>query len=457
MEKQFQEQGGAATMDPSAVLRWLTSRLMRHVNSPGRLQRTRKRAERGRIKAGGRHSVEYFHKVEDGYSHLAAQVLKKLAERYDVEFVCHLVSGPSGNNSPEPDLLLQLSRYDARKVASAYELVFPSHPESPDPVLVSLAESVLAKQGNTEFLEHVEAIGTALWSGDKAALFQYAEQWGHADTHLVQERIARGNERLRALKHYSSAMFYYGGEWYWGVDRLYHLERRFRDLGLDQNAAAPPLVPRPTEVGKQKDNGSLTLEFFPSLRSPYTAISFDRTVQLAQDTGVSLVVRPVLPMVMRGVPATRQKGMYIFFDTAREAAAADVPFGNFYDPIGDPVRKGYALYYWACEQGRGIEFFSAFLRCAFALGINLNRRKGLQQAVEMAGLDWSAAQHHVDDRSWEAALEVNRRAMYEAGLWGVPSFRLMDEEGKECLAIWGQDRLWLVAREIQRQLSARLN
>jgi 2-hydroxychromene-2-carboxylate isomerase len=103
------------------------------------------------------------------------------------------------------------------------------------------------------------------------------------------------------------------------------------------------------------------------------------------------------------------------------------------------------------------EFFSAFLRCAFALGINLNRRKGLQQAVEMAGLDWSAAQHHVDDRSWEAALEVNRRAMYEAGLWGVPSFRLMDEEGKECLAIWGQDRLWLVAREIQRQLSARLN
>ena len=454
MDKQFEEQGGAATMDPGVVLRWLTSRVMSHASRPERLERARRAAERARTKAGDRHRVEYFHQVEDGYSHLAAQILKRLADRYDVDLVCHLVSGPSGNNSPEPDLLLQLSRYDAEKVASAYGLSFPSHPEAPDPVLVSLAEGVLASQSNAEFVEHAEAIGSALWSGDKAALLQCAKQCGQADIHAVRQGIASGNERLRALKHYSSAMFYYGGEWYWGVDRLYHLEDRFRELGVDRDAGSPPLVPRPVEAGQLKDNGSLTLEFFPSMRSPYTAISFDRTVQLAKETGVNLVVRPVLPMVMRGVPATRQKGMYIFSDTAREAAAAGVPFGNFYDPIGDPVRKGYALYKWACEQGSGNEFFSAFLRCAFALGVNLNRPKGLQQAVEMAGLNWSAAQHHTDDESWEGLLEANRGMMYEAGLWGVPSFRLTDKTGKECLAVWGQDRLWLVAREIQRQLSS---
>ena len=454
MEKQFKEQGGAATMDPGVILRWLTSRVMSHVTRPARLERARRKAERSRAKAGDRHRVEYFHQAEDGYSHLAAQVLNRLADRYDIDLVCHLVSGPSGNNSPEPDLLLQLSRYDAQKVASEYGLTFPSHPEAPDPALISLAESVLAAQTSAEFAEHAEAVGAALWSGDKAALLQYAKQWGQADTRSVAQCIESGNERLRALKHYSSAMFYYGGEWYWGVDRLYHLERRFRELGVDRNAGLPPLAPRPVETGTLKDNGSLTLEFFPSMRSPYTAISFDRTVKLARETGVNLVVRPVLPMVMRGVPATRQKGMYIFSDTAREAAAAGVPFGNFYDPIGDPVRKGYALYQWACEQGRGNEFFSAFLRCAFALGVNLNRPKGLQQAVEMAGLNWSAAQTHTDDESWEVLLEANRGAMYEAGLWGVPSFRLTDKKGKECLAIWGQDRLWLVAREIQRQLSS---
>ncbi len=45
--------------------------------------------------------------------------------------------------------------------------------------------------------------------------------------------------------------------------------------------------------------------------------------------------------------------------------------------------------------------------------------------------------------------------MYQAGLWGVPSFRLLDEQGEQLLALGGQDRLWLFSREIQRQLALR--
>ena len=73
-------------------------------------------------------------------------------------------------------------------------------------------------------------------------------------------------------------------------------------------------------------------------------------------------------MVMRGVPATREKGMYIFTDAAREARAAGTPYGNFYDPIGDPARRCYALYPWAASQGKGVELCSSFLRHAFVLG-----------------------------------------------------------------------------------------
>jgi 2-hydroxychromene-2-carboxylate isomerase len=160
-------------------------------------------------------------------------------------------------------------------------------------------------------------------------------------------------------------------------------------------------------------------------------------------------------MVMRGVPVTRQKGMYIFGDTAREARAAGVDFGRFYDPIGEPVRRGYSLYPWACEQGKGVEYFSAFLRCAFAEGINLNNDRGLRKVVERAGLDWATARRLVGRPGWEAMLEENRLAMYESGLWGVPSFRLLDETGAQLLALWGQDRLWVIAQEIQRQLAAR--
>jgi 2-hydroxychromene-2-carboxylate isomerase len=78
-------------------------------------------------------------------------------------------------------------------------------------------------------------------------------------------------------------------------------------------------------------------------------------------------------------------------------------------------------------------------------------------SVEAAGLDWSEAQQQLGESGWEDTLEQNRQAMYDAGLWGAPSFRLLDEQGEQLLALWGQDRLWLFAREIQRQLERRQN
>ena len=80
--------------------------------------------------------------------------------------------------------------------------------------------------------------------------------------------------------------------------------------------------------------------------------------------------------------------------------------------------------------------------------------EALRGVVEAAGLDWGAARSHLDDAGWQSMLEDNRRAMYALGLWGVPSFRLLDAQGDEQLALWGQDRLWLLSREIQRLLAA---
>jgi 2-hydroxychromene-2-carboxylate isomerase len=430
--------------------------MMTHLCQPARLAKKRASAESQRLKEGRPHTVEYFHQVDDGYSHLAAQLLQRMKARYDIELECHLVNGPQGKNAAEPELLLQLSRHDAALIAPGYGLHFPRCDEPPALHLVDLAAAILANQDSPGFIECAAGVSQALWRSDADKLEQLAGQYGRADASACKRRLDAGMARRHELSHYSGAMFYYEGEWYWGVDRLYHLEQRFSELGIDRDAGAPLLAPRPDiESGPLKDKGNLTLEVYPSLRSPYTAISFDRAVKLARDTGVNLAVRPVLPMVMRGVPATRQKGIYIFQDTAREARAAAVPFGNFYDPIGDPARRGYSLFPWAVAQGKGNELISAFLRCAFAMGINLNRERGLRKAVEMAGLDWRAAKTIVGAPGWENLLEENRLSMYRSGLWGVPSFRLLDEGGKELLALWGQDRLWLLGQEIQRQLAAR--
>lgn len=162
------------------------------------------------------------------------------------------------------------------------------------------------------------------------------------------------------------------------------------------------------------------------------------------------MMRPVLPMVMRGVPATREKGMYIFSDTAREARRRGIGYGKMYDPIGNPVRRCYSLYPWAVSQGKGNELLSSFLKHAFSLGVNTNNNRGLKRVVESAGLNWSEAKTHLGETEWEALVETNRLSMYEGGLWGVPSYRLIDAQGQTRLEIWGQDRLWLVAREIRR-------
>jgi len=453
MTQEFKDQGGAATSDPSRFQRWLTSRIMSTLFTKERVARRRLKAEKRRQKERRPHCVEYFHQVDDGYSQLAASVLKQIAARYDVELVCHLVRGPAGKNVAEPELLTRLSRYEASLIAPGYGLRFPDHPDDLATEQILLATRVLAAQSNQRFIDIVESVGSALWADDAAALQQLAQEHGQCGQAEADAMVDKGTARRKELKHYSGAMFFYEGEWYWGIDRLHHLEARLRELGLDKEPAAPLVAPQPEiNLNGAHNKSYLTLEIFPSLRSPYTAIVFDRAVALAHKAGVALNVRPVLPMVMRGVPATREKGMYIFMDAAREARTYGVDYGKFYDPIGEPARRCYSLYPWAKEQGKDIELISSFLRHAFALGVNTNKDAGLRRVVEGAGLSWQEAQQHLDSDGWQQILEANRQQMYASGLWGVPSFRLLNAEGVELLAVWGQDRLWLVAREIAKSV-----
>ncbi len=456
MAKQFKDQGGAATMDPSHLLRWMTSRLMTRLSQRAAVATRQAKAERIRVKTGSPHRVDYFHQVDEAYSHLTAQLLVRLAERYDIELHCHLVRGQEGRNAPEPELLSRLARYDAHLIAPGYGLSFAEHPEAPEARLVQLATCILAAQSAVDFPRVVLTVSEAVWRSDGAALEHLAADHGLVTPEEASAAVEAGTAKRRELKHYSGAMFHYGGEWYWGVDRLCHLEERLAALAADRRKGEPLIAPRPAiDLAGHADQGHYSLELYASLRSPYTAMVFDRAVAFAEESGVTLNLRPVLPMVMRGVPATREKGMYIFMDAAREARAAGVPYGNFYDPIGDPARRCYALYPWAATQGKGVQLFSSFLRHAFVLGVNTNNDRGLRKVVEAAGLDWSAAQAHRYDTSWETVLEENRQSMYDAGLWGVPSFRLLDPAGETMLATWGQDRLWLVAHTLRTALARR--
>ena len=62
-----------------------------------------------------------------------------------------------------------------------------------------------------------------------------------------------------------------------------------------------------------------------------------------------------------------------------------------------------------------------------------------------AGLTRDQVFEALADESWRTVAETNRQALFEAGLWGAPSFRFNGGPAR-----WGQDRLRALEEEILR-------
>jgi 2-hydroxychromene-2-carboxylate isomerase len=392
------------------------------------------------------HRVRYFHQVDDPYSHLSAQVLAPLVERYAIELEPHLVGPPPDDAAPDRARLEAYSLRDAADVAPGYGLEFPEGKQPLDASQVDLASMLLAGAIDSgQFPAVASRVSTALFAGDGAALESLARELPRGDAAAAVER---GTHLRAQLGHYLGATFHQGVEWFWGVDRLSHLERRLRELGLGE---AAPIAPRPVLDAGSPGGRSVRIECFPSLRSPYSAIAMRRVLELPARLPVEIVWRPVLPMVMRGLPVPRAKQLYIALDTKREAEQADEPFGRICDPVGRPVERGFSLFPWAREHGHEGEYLHAFTRAAFAEGIDTGEDAGLRHVVERAGLSWQEARARLDGDEWRGELEENRQAMLGAGLWGVPSFRIPAADGHPEYSTWGQDRLWRVEQEVLRR------
>lgn len=439
-------------VDPPAWLRLLISRRILGPYMDGdAIKRRRQKAEKKRQRRRAPHIVDYYHQLDDPYSHLTAQVLGRFVKRYDIALRFHLIRATGGTSQPELEKLAAWARRDAELIAPHFDLSFPAQAGTvPDSDHQLLAGRALAAKDDTAAAADLDEISRALWSGDEQALADRAKH-GVSESEL-SAALDHGSNHLAKQKHYSGAMFFYGGEWYWGVDRLYHLENRLRELGACKAPEQTLIAPRPEIDLTGVDASQLRLDFYPSLNSPYTAIIFDRTIALKDVCGIQFHHKPVLPMVMRGVPAPKPKARYIVFDTKREADAAGVPFGNAIMPIGTPTRRAYSLQPWAAAQGKDEALMSALLEHAFALGVGLHKDSGMRQAVEAAGLDWTEAQKVIGGDDWKPMVERHQDEMVDGlGLWGVPSFKLSGPEGEPDLAVWGQDRLWFIAAEIKRR------
>jgi 2-hydroxychromene-2-carboxylate isomerase len=195
--------------------------------------------------------------------------------------------------------------------------------------------------------------------------------------------------------------------------------------------------------GSAPDPAPPVIDFFFSLRSPYSAIVMPRVFALARAHGAAVRLRFLLPMVMRGLPVPADKRRYISLDAAREARLQGVPFGRLNDPVGRPTERGLALIAFAHARGRAEAYLLSFMRGVWAEGLDAGSDRGLATITERAGLPWAEARAALQDEGWRVLAERNRQALLDLGLWGVPSFHVAGT------ATWGQDRLWQVREALE--------
>lgn len=412
------------------------NKVARALFSIERRNKLREKAERARIASGAPHLIEYFHQAGDPYSHLLVQMLPEFCRRYDIELSVHIVPPPSDGAAPDRGRLEAYSRQDAERLAKRAGLEFTDPGHQPDAVQLQAANAALmAARDDDTFAAKAIDIGQHLWAGTLTAT-------DTADPSALNAHLQNAAARREELGHYLGATLYYAGEWYWGPDRLHHLETRLQALGAarDDTLTQPILPPAnaPQHRPLKPIEAAPELHWYLSFRSPYTGIVVDRVKAMADAYGCDLKLRYVLPMVMRGMKIPRQKGFYIMSDVAREAERQAIPFGNAVDPVGEPVERGYAVLHEAMKRGRGFEFARSFLIGVWSEGIDAGSDRGLKKLTERAGLPWSEMKPFIGTNEWRAVAEANQKEMFEYDIWGVPSFRVNDT------ATWGQDRLWVI-------------
>ena len=422
---------------PALSQRWL---------SHERLLKARARAERARRSAGEPHRVHYFHQPDDPYSALLAACLPALLRRYDIELVAHVVGPPADAAAPDRERLVAYSRRDAEVLARRHGLGFRDPGRQPTPeTLEQVTRTLVAAAEQGSFADAAGPLSAALWASATPPQEAQAVAGGlpAASAEQAARHLAAAAVLRQRLGHYLGATLHYGGEWYWGLDRLHHLERRLQELGVERPGVTGLLFPPEEDLAAPVVlDAPPPIDFFFSLRSPYSALVAPRVFELGRLTGATVRLRYVLPMVMRGLAVPREKRMYISLDAAREARLRNTPFGRINDPVGRPVERGLSLMPLAEREGRGQAYVLSFMQGVWAEGIDAGTDRGLRRIAERAGLGWADAQAALQNDAWRQAAEAHRVELLGLGLWGVPSFRVGGTSA------WGQDRLWVVQQAL---------
>ena len=416
------------------------------------LKRVRQEAEELRQNENRPHEVIYFHKVDDPYSHLTIHCIDKLKSSYDISFKPILVGDENPKTVHEPSHYSKYCLKDVKRIAPFYGIEFPNA-SYPSPELVNKANSIIASVDDNKFSEIAKVVSFALWQGEEGALNDLKDKY-NSTTDQTKNCIKQGNKIRDEKGYYFGSAFYYEKELYWGIDRLNYLEERLSDLNLKKSSNNESIyslnLNAPNKLNSEK---KINLTFYPSLNSPYTFISSKRVRELRDNYPINLITRPVLPMLMRNYSIPTFKAKYIISDAAREGRKHSHEINRIYSPIGTPARRAFSIFPSIDEKGKGFEYIEDLLKASFQDGINIGNKDYLEGLVNRLDLDWTLIKKDLSTRKWKKVLNDNVVDMFLGDCWGVPSFKITNEDGSDPFYVWGQDRLWLIKEEIAKRLT----
>lgn len=396
-------------------------------------------------------TIHVFLRAADPYSYLVACSLPDFVREHRLRIRLHTVLDLPAEMMPRPDLLEAYSRLDAARVGRQNGCKFSGESRPPATDLIRAATALLLQcetEPEPSGMDRAARTLHALWNNDR----EFFANLPRTDSELTAEHrnaLKKNEELLSRLGHYNSAMIYYGGEWYWGIDRLWHLSKRLSRAAKTNNAppASTAGAAGLTTAQPSERNTETRIDLYYSFRSPYSYLVLSRAFAFIDRHGLKLNVKPVLPMVMRGLAVPRAKRFYILKDAGREAERNEIPFGRVADPLGVGVERCMAGFACARKHSREREFLLAASQMIWSEGVDVATDRGLAAVVERAGLDWVEFQSYLKNEDWRQMAEKNQEDLFSIGLWGVPSLHLKDTD----TIVWGQDRFEILEDAVQRR------
>ncbi len=379
--------------------------------------------------------AEVYVALNDPHSFMLVQVLEALAQRFNIEFKLFLTHGALFGIEENREQWCQWALKDANKTAIQYGLT----PLNAYPKNNSLVTGQQKWQLMPQTLANAKLIFEKTWTNSFEESFL-------PSTPVINYQV-KNLRRLLNKGHELAGSIYYAGEWFWSIGRLEHLERKLNEQGFNKDESQvvygkAHLTFDPKPFNEKSEIQEITA--YISIRSPYSYLGLKQAKKLSEHYGVPLKIKPILPMLMRGLGISIDKQRYIYLDAHREAKQLNIPYDGFCDPIGEGVFNCYQFFNYAEQEGKAFDYMLIMFEAVFVNNIDISKLSNVEKLMVTLGLNFSAAQDFAQHENWQTWSDNHQHEIEALGYWGVPCFKLGNVD------CWGQDRLWQIEAQLKK-------